>query len=107
MEDCRKDYIYRKMCKITHFYLDQDSYNLLVISPWETKGTPNNQSCYIVTTIILLALSVGQKLCIDFFVPIPANFLTTLRSHMDVICSCYFWSSLRMNVEYSYNCSFS
>jgi len=52
-------------------------------------------------------LAVGHKLCIDFSVPLPANFLTTLRSHMDVICSCYFWFSLRMNVVYSYSCSFS
>jgi hypothetical protein len=27
-----------------------------------------------------------------------ANFLTTLRSHLDVTCSCYFWSSL-FNVD--------
>ena len=36
-----------------------------------------------------LALSVGQRLCINFSVS-RANFLTTLRSHLDVTCSCYF-----------------
>jgi len=55
----------------------------------------------------LLALYVGQTLCIDFSVHVPANFLTTLCSHMDVTCSCYFWSGLRMNVAYNYSCSFS
>ena len=37
----------------------------------------------------LLALSVGQRLCINFFVS-TANFLITLRSHLDDTCSCYF-----------------
>jgi len=55
----------------------------------------------ILVLCYLLALSVGQRLCIDFSVPVPANFLTTLRSHMDVTCSCYFWSSLRMSVVYT------
>ena len=41
----------------------------------------------------LLALFVGQRLCIDFSV-LRANFLTTLHSHLEVTCSCYFWSSL-------------
>ena len=59
----------------------------------------------------LLALFVGQRLCINLFVS-RANFLTTLHSHLDVICSCYFWFSLfYVNVNYSYiylvnyNCS--
>jgi len=44
----------------------------------------------------LLALPVGRKLCIDFSVPVPANFLTTLHSHLDdVTCSCYFWFSFK------------
>ena len=30
-----------------------------------------------------------------------ANFLATLRSHLDVTCSCYFWSSL-FNVDVNY-----
>jgi len=38
----------------------------------------------------LLAPSVGERQCIDFSVPVHANFLTTLRSHMDITCSCYF-----------------
>ena len=37
---------------------------------------------------LLLAPSVGQRLCIDFFVS-GENFLTTLQSHLDVTCSCY------------------
>jgi hypothetical protein len=41
----------------------------------------------------LLALSIGQRLCVNFYVS-GANFLTTLRSHLDVTCSYYFWSSL-------------
>jgi len=63
--------------------------------------------CASATTIFIFYywLSLGQRLCIDFSVPVPANFLTTLRSHLDVTCSCYFWFSLRINVMYS--CSFS
>ena len=50
----------------------------------------------------LLALSVGQRLCINFYVS-RVNFLTTLRSHLDVTCSCYFGSSLsNVDVNYSY-----
>ena len=50
----------------------------------------------------LLALSVGQRLCINFSVS-RANFLTILRSHLDVTCSCYFGSSLfNVDVNYSY-----
>ena len=45
-----------------------------------------------VTNMCLLALSVGQRLCANFYVS-RANFLTTLRSHLDVTCSCYLWSS--------------
>ena len=47
-----------------------------------------------------LAPFVGQRLCIDFYVS-RANFLTTLCSHLDVTCSCYFWSSL-FNVDVNY-----
>ena len=50
----------------------------------------------------LLALYVGQRLCIGFSV-LRTNFLTTLCSHLDVTCSCYFWSNL-FNVDV--NCSF-
>jgi len=53
-----------------------------------------------------MALYVGYRLCLDFSVLIPTYFLTTLRSHLDVACSCYFWYRLRMNVVYSYSCSF-
>jgi hypothetical protein len=42
----------------------------------------------------LLALSIGWRLCVNFYVSIRANFLTTLRSHLDVTCSYYFWSIL-------------
>ena len=52
----------------------------------------------------LLALFVEQRLCINFFVS-RANFLTTLRSHLDVTCSCYFWSTLfNVDVNYNYIC---
>ena len=37
----------------------------------------------------LLALYVGHRLCINFSVS-RANFLTTLPSHLNVTCSCYF-----------------
>jgi hypothetical protein len=46
----------------------------------------------------LLALSIGQRLCVNFYVSITENFLTTLRSHLDVTCSYYFWSSF-FNVD--------
>ena len=38
----------------------------------------------------LLALSVGQRLCIDSSVS-RAKFQTTLRLHLDVTCSCYYF----------------
>ena len=41
---------------------------------------------------LLLALSIGQRLCIDFFVS-RVSCLTTLRSHLDITCCCYFWST--------------
>jgi len=40
---------------------------------------------------------IGQRLCVNFYVS-RANVLTTLRSHLDVTCSCYFWSNL-FNVD--------
>ena len=50
----------------------------------------------------LLTLFVGQRLCINFSIS-RANFLTTLRSHLDITCSCYFGSSLaNVDVHYSY-----
>ena len=36
---------------------------------------------------------VGQNPCIDFSIS-REKFMITLRSHLDVTCSCYFWSSL-------------
>ena len=47
---------------------------------------------------LLLALSV-DRLCINFSVS-RVNFLTTLRSHLNV--SCYFWSSL-FDVDVNYD----
>jgi len=43
-----------------------------------------------------LALFAGQRLCMNFSVS-RANFPTTLRSHLDVTCSCYFYLSSQMN----------
>ena len=43
--------------------------------------------------LALLALFIRQRLCINFYVS-RANFLTTLRSHLNVTCSYYFWSNL-------------
>ena len=49
----------------------------------------------------LLALYVGHRLCINFSVS-RANFLTTLPSHLNVTCSCYFSSNLfNVGVDYS------
>jgi hypothetical protein len=42
-------------------------------------------------------MSVGQRLRIDFFVS-RANFLITLRSHLDVTYSYYFWSNLGIDI---------
>ena len=56
----------------------------------------------MLTTNDLLGLSVGQSLCIDFSVS-KANFLTTLRSLLDVTCSFYFWSNL-IYVDVYYSC---
>ena len=61
-----------------------------------------NVPSVVFTHRFILALSVGQRLCAKFYVSI-ANFLTTLRSHLDVTCSCYFGSSLfNVDVNYSY-----
>jgi hypothetical protein len=49
----------------------------------------------VVKHLLLLALSLGQRLCIKFS-DSSANFLTTLRSHLDLSGS--FWSSL-FNVD--------
>ena len=47
-------------------------------------------------------MSIGQRLCINFFVS-RANFLTTLCLHLDVTCSCYVGSNLlNVDVNYSY-----
>ena len=57
----------------------------------------------------LLALSVGRRLCINFYVS-RANFLSTLRSHSDVKCFCYFWYNwfiVDRNYLYRVNYSFS
>ena len=56
----------------------------------------------------LFALSVGQRLCIDFSFS-RAKFPTTLHLHLDVACSCYFWFNL-FNVDVyvyivDYSCS--
>ena len=48
----------------------------------------------------LLALYVEHRLCIDLYVS-RANFLTTLRSHLGVTFSSYFWSIL-FNVDINY-----
>ena len=57
--------------------------------PLEVDLTQNRETMTIRTdtNIGLLALSVGRRLCIDFFFS-KANFLTTLHSHLDVTCSC-------------------
>ena len=46
----------------------------------------------IITLLILIC-----HLLVNFYV-LRANFLTTLRSHLDVTCSYYFWSTL-FNVD--------
>ena len=57
---------------------------------------------WTLANVDLLTLYVGHRLCIDFSAS-RANFLTTLRSHVDNTCSCYFWRSwLNVNVNYSY-----
>jgi len=92
-------FIYLFYCAISHNSLKVSNY--LFIGSY--KGNFSLTSCILV----LLVLSVGQRLCIDFSIPVTVNFLTTLRSHLNVICFCYIWFSLKMNVVYSYSCSFS
>jgi len=50
---------------------------------FQVRTSFRRQTLRIAIFFNLLGLSVGQRLCIDFF---PANFLTTLRSHLDVTC---------------------
>jgi len=63
--------------------------------------------CYLF--LLFFVGSVYKKQTMHRFLscPVLANFLTTLCSHLDVACSYYFWSNLRMNVVHSYSCSFS
>ena len=50
--------------------------------------------------LALLALSIGQRLCINISVS-RAYFLTTLHSHLDLFN--YFWSNLfNVDVNYTY-----
>jgi len=80
----------------------RDAIQELVPSPCHCKKSTHVFLFRIITS--LLTLFVRQRLCIDFSVPVPANFLTTLHSHsLDVTCSCYFWYNLSMNVVY--NCT--
>ena len=53
-----------------------------IVQEIKVKKERKKESC-------LLALSVGQRLCAKFYVS-RANFLTPLRSHLDVTCSCFF-----------------
>ena len=55
----------------------------------------------VVDWLNVLALFVGQRLGIDFYVS-RAKFLTTLRSHLDIACSCCFLSN-SFNVDISYS----
>jgi hypothetical protein len=50
---------------------------------------------YYMSCLNILALSIGQdrELCINFYAS-RADFLTTLRSRLDITCSYYFWSNL-------------
>jgi hypothetical protein len=55
------------------------------------KQIPNDIGIFILN---LLALSIGQRLCVNFYVS-GANFLTTcVHTWMLTTCSYYFWSSL-------------
>ena len=58
-------------------------------------------SCACCLLVSLLVVSVGHRLCIDFTVS-RAIFLTTLRSHLDVTCYCYYWPSL-FDVDFNYS----
>ena len=85
-------------CKV---YMDSNkaSSGSCFMVPWtifknhllEVSMTQNRETMALstLTTIDLLAMYVGHRLCIDFFVS-RANFLTTLHSHLDVTCFCYF-----------------
>jgi hypothetical protein len=65
----------------------------IMISNNYAQITPNIHFKNYTKHCVLLALSIGQSLCVNFYVS-RANFLTTLRSHLDVTCSYYFWSNL-------------
>ena len=68
-----------------------------------TNPSPTSPPSYVVNLHIyvsrhianemppLLALSIGQRLCVNFYVSIRANFLSTLRLHLNITCSCSIW----------------
>ena len=64
----------------------------------------------VVDWLNVLALFVGQRLGIDFYVS-RAKFLTTLRSHLDIACSCFFypihlmWILAIVSYIYYHSCS--
>jgi hypothetical protein len=65
-------------------------------------GRPSREAVGLSGQTLLVALFVGQRLYINFYVS-RANFLTTLRSYLNVTCSCYFGSSVfNVDVNYSY-----
>ena len=67
------------------------------------KGVEEHEACYFESRDeYLLAMFVEQRLCINFSIP-RANFLTTLRSHLDITSSCYFGSNFfNVDVNYTY-----
>ena len=84
-----------------------DALNLVCTTITEISDVESGDGGYIVGVMhhsfssTLLALSIGQRLCIDFSVS-EANFLTTLRLDLDVIFSYYFLSNL-FNVDVNYS----
>jgi hypothetical protein len=63
-------------------------------------GRPSREAVGLSGQTLLVTLYVRQRLCINFFVS-RANFLTTLRSYLNVTCSCYF-GLFNVGVNYSY-----
>ena len=52
---------------------------------------------FMMMAVLTWTTMLATSNAINFYVS-RAKFLTTLRSHLDVICSCYFWSK-RFNMD--------
>ena len=99
-----KDICYPNTTPKIHFKHDQWSGRFLGITGWNPSVCKSNRLHVHILRFSFVGSISRQRLCINFSMS-RVNFLTTLRSHLNV--SCYFWSSLlSVDVNYNYVLSF-